>query len=441
MRWRFTGAKIEMNSSAELEAQITQAGGWPRRYTVVALLALATAICYVDRVNISIAIIPLARERGYDAAASGLVLSSFFWGYIGPQMLGGWLADRGGGKRVLTIGVLLWTLGTLLTPAAAGVSFGALMAMRAVLGLGESVHFPTVHSLAARWTIASERSRAISLYVSGVSFGTAVALLASPAIVLSLGWPAVFYISGMLGVTWLVVWLLKAADVPEKCAGMTAQELAMIEADRPQAPLAESIPWTAILREKNVWAIVIAHVCNNFGGYIILLWLPSYLHKIFGVPMERLGSYSIVPWIAAFCVGNLSGWIADGLRKRGMTMTGVRKLMQSTAFILGAVPMLLLPLADSALLATVLITIATGGAAFGVAGFAANHLDIAPRYAGILMGLSNTFAQLPGIVGVALTGFIVKLTHSFAGAFYLIAVIYMVGMTCYLAMGSGERRF
>jgi MFS transporter, ACS family, solute carrier family 17 (sodium-dependent inorganic phosphate cotransporter), other len=429
-----------MNSSAELETQIAQAGGWPRRYTVVALLALATAICYVDRVNISIAIIPLAHDRGYDAAASGLILSSFFWGYIGPQMLGGWLADRFGGKHVLTIGVLLWTLGTLLTPAAVEISFGALLAMRAVLGLGESVHFPTVHSLAARWTISSERSRAISLYVSGVSFGTAVALLASPVIVLSLGWPAVFYISGVLGAIWLVVWVIKAADVPEKCAGVTAHELAMIQADRPQAPLAESIPWAAILREKSVWAIVIAHVCNNFGGYIILLWLPSYLHKTFDIPMARLGSYSIIPWIAAFCVGNLSGWIADGLRKRGMTMTGVRKLMQSAAFILGAVSMLLLPLADSALLATVLVTIAIGGGSFGVAGFAANHLDVAPRYAGILMGLSNTFAQLPGIIGVALTGFIVKLTHSFAGAFYLIAVINMVGMTCYLAMGSGERQ-
>ncbi len=428
------------NSATRLQIKIAQTNTWPRRYTVVSLLALATAVCYVDRVNISIAIIPLARDRGYDAAASGLILSSFFWGYIGPQMLGGWLADRFGGKRVLTVGVLLWTLGTLLTPAAAEISFAALLVMRAVLGLGESVHFPTVHSLAARWTISSERSRAISLYVSGVSFGTAVALLASPAIVLSLGWPAVFYISGILGAIWLVVWLFKAADVPEECAGVTAQELAMIQADRPQAPLAESIPWAAILREKSVWAIVIAHVCNNFGGYIILLWLPSYLHKTFSIPMERLGSYSIIPWIAAFCVGNLSGWIADGLRKRGMTMTGVRKLMQSAAFILGAVSMLILPLADSALLATVLVTIAIGGGAFGVAGFAANHLDIAPRYAGILMGLSNTFAQLPGIVGVALTGFIVKLTHSFAGAFYLIALINMVGMTCYLAMSSGERR-
>jgi MFS transporter, ACS family, solute carrier family 17 (sodium-dependent inorganic phosphate cotransporter), other len=102
--------------------------------------------------------------------------------------------------------------------------------------------------------------------------------------------------------------------------------------------------------------------------------------------------------------------------------------------------MLLLPWANSALLATILVTIAIGGGALGVAGFAANHLDIAPQYAGILMGLSNTFAQLPGIVGVALTGFIVNLTHSFAGAFYLIALIDAVGMACYLTMGSGERQ-
>ncbi|MBV8774673.1 MAG: MFS transporter [Deltaproteobacteria bacterium] len=214
----------------------------------------------------------------------------------------------------------------------------------------------------------------------------------------------------------------------------------MINADRPQAPLAESIPWAAILREKNVWAIVIAHVCNNFGGYIILLWLPTYLHRIFNVPIERLGNYSIVPWIAAFLVANLSGWVADNLRKRGMNMTAVRKLMQAVAFTLGAVPMILLPLAHSPLVATILVTVATGGAGFGVAGFAANHLDIAPRYAGILMGLSNTFAQLPGIVGVALTGFIVNLTHSFAGAFYLIAAVYVVGMICYLTLGGGERR-
>jgi len=428
------------DSSLQLEAELPRESAWPRRYTVVVLFALATAICYVDRVNISIAIIPLARDKGYDAAATGLILSSFFWGYIGPQMLGGWLADRFGGKRVLAAGVAIWSLGTFLTPPAAEISFGALLLMRVLLGLGESVHFPAAHSIAARWTIASERSRAISLYVSGVPFGTVVALLVSPMIVLSLGWPSVFYISGALGAVWLVAWMIKAANDPEDCPGVGPQELAVIRADRPAAPLAKSIPWGAIFRERAVWAIVIAHVCNNFGGYIILLWLPTYLHQTFAVPMEHLGTYSIVPWIAAFCVGNLSGFIADALRKGGMPFTTVRKLLQGAAFTFAAVPMLVLPAANSPLVATILVTIALGGAALGVSGFAGNHLDVAPQYAGILMGLSNTFAQLPGIVGVALTGFIVKATHSFAGAFYLTALIYIIGIIFYLRMGSGERK-
>src|SRR5260370_4101192 len=146
--------------------------------------------------------------------------------------------------------------------------------MRVLLGLGESVHFPAAHSTAAGWRIASERSRAISLYVSGVPFGTVVALLVSPMIVLSLGWPSVFYISGALGAVWLVAWMIKAANDPEDCPGVGPQELAVIRADRPAAPLAKSIPWVAIFCETALWAIGSAHVCINFVAYIILLCLP-----------------------------------------------------------------------------------------------------------------------------------------------------------------------
>ncbi|MEA2680353.1 MAG: transporter, family, solute carrier family 17, partial [Candidatus Binataceae bacterium] len=164
----------------ELDGARANTGEWPRRYTVVVLFALATALCYIDRVNISIAIIPLARAKGYDAAAKGLVLSSFFWGYLWLQLFGGWVADRFGGKRVLAAGVALWSLATFLTPPAASISFGVLLAMRAVLGAGEALNFPAVHSIAARWTIGSERARAISLHFSGVAFGTIIALLISP---------------------------------------------------------------------------------------------------------------------------------------------------------------------------------------------------------------------------------------------------------------------
>jgi len=413
---------------------------WPRRYTVVALFALATALCYIDRVNISIAIIPLVRDKGYSEVEKGLILSSFFWGYLWPQMLGGWMADRFGGKRVLAAGVALWSIATFLTPVAASISFGALLLMRALLGAGEAVNFPAVHSLATRWTLESERARAISLHFSGVAAGTIVAQLMTPQIVLAAGWPSVFYLSGALGAVWLIAWWLKAANDPESCIGVRAAEMAVIRSGRPESPLAESIPWGRILHEKAVWAIVIAHLCNNFGFYILLLWLPSYLNNTFGVPMARLGKLSVIPYVAAFIMQNSSGWIADTLRRRGVPLTLVRKSLQSAAFIVGALPLLVLPMAGSAAVAVTLVTISLAGTGLGAGAFAVNHLDVAPRYAGILMGLSNTFATIPGIVGVAATGFILQTTHSFSAAFYLTTVIYLIGLVCYLALGSGERK-
>jgi MFS transporter, ACS family, solute carrier family 17 (sodium-dependent inorganic phosphate cotransporter), other len=414
---------------------------WPRRYTVVALFALATALCYIDRVNISIAIIPLASAKGYDAAAKGLVLSSFFWGYLWLQLLGGWMADRFGGKRVLAAGVAMWSLATFFTPPAASISFGVLLAMRAMLGAGEALNFPAVHSIAARWTIESERARAISLHFSGVAFGTIIALLVSPLIVISWGWPAVFYISGALGIVWLVAWQIKAANGPEECSGVSAGELALIMSERPtEVGLADRIPWGRILREPAVWAIIVAHLCNNFGFYIILLWLPSYLTRTFGVPMERLGDFSVVPWIAAFIMQNTSGWFADGLHKRGMHLTTVRKLLQCSAFVIGGLPLLVLPMARSPEVAVALVTLSIAGTALGAGGFVVNHFDVAPRYAGILMGLSNTAATVPGIIGVAATGFILEATNSFSAVFYLTAIIYAVGALCYFAIGSGDRK-
>jgi hypothetical protein len=139
-------------------------------------------------------------------------------------------------------------------------------------------------------------------------------------------------------------------------------------------------------------------------------------------------------------VGNLGGWIADGLQRRGFRMTGVRKTMQTIAFGSGAVAMCALPAANNALQAVTLATLSLGGSALGLSGFGVNHLDVGPRYAGILMGISNTFATLPGIVGVAAVGFIVQATGSYSGAFYLAAAIYMVGLVAFDLWASGERR-
>jgi ACS family sodium-dependent inorganic phosphate cotransporter len=413
---------------------------WPRRYTVIGLFFLSTVICYIDRVNVSVAIIPMARDLGYSPSTQGLVLSAFFWGYIVSQLLGGWMADRFGGKAVLAFGVACWSLATFLTPVGAALSFPLLLCARALLGVGEGVNFPAIHSLAARWAPARERARALALSYTGIFLGTVLALLASPPLILKYGWPTVFYISGALGALWLAAWAVKGGNGPEDARGVSVAELDLILSDRPALTRPQSIPWAAIIRERAVWAIVLAHVCNNWGFYILLLWLPTYLHRALHVPVERVGEYSLVPWAATFVVGNLAGWLSDAMRARGWSVTAVRKTIQTGGFALGAMPLLFLPGVTSPAAAIALITLSACCGAMSLAAFGINHLDVGPSYAGILMGISNTAATVPGIVGVAATGFILELTGSFSAVFYLTAAVYLIGLTGYLAWASGEQK-
>jgi len=412
----------------------------PRRYTIVALYFIATMLCYVDRVSISVAIIPLARRFDYAAGAQGLILSAFFWGYFCTQLVGGWMSDRFGGRRVLGAGVAIWSLATLLTPQAAAISFPLLFAIRVVLGLGEGVNFPAIHSLTARWMLVSERARSLSLNFSGMYLGTVLALLASPMIIAAFGWPALFYISGAAGLVWVVAWMLAAADRPEDSRHISPAELAAITSTRNAEARAGRVPWVKIAREKAVWAIVLAHFCSNFGFNILLLWLPTYLHHSFGVTVARVGIYSIVPWIATFVVVNSGGWLADAMLLRGTSVGATRKLMQSCAFGIGALPLLALPAARTPGAAIALITISAAANGLGLAAYGVNHLDVGPTYAGVLMGISNTIAAIPGIIGVAVTGFIVQASGSFAAVFYLIAAVDVIGLLGYLRWASGDRK-
>lgn len=428
-----------MNKPAPISEPTVPRSHWPRRYTVVGLFSLATVLCYVDRVSISIAIIPLAHDFGYDAAAQGLILSAFFWGYLWPQLAGGVMADRFGGRRVLALGVAVWSIVTILTPVASA-TLGLLFAARFVLGLGEGVNFPAIHSITARWTLARERSRVISLNFSGMYLGTVMALLASPPIIVALGWPWLFYLSGALGILWVATWLATVDDTPEHSERIRPEELAAIVSGRPEAPAAVAIPWKPIFREPAVWAIVLAHFCSNFGFNILLLWLPTYLDRTFHVPLARVGIYALVPWIATFAASNGAGWAADWMRWRGVPVGTVRKILQSASFLGGAIPLIALPAMSSPWAAIALVTVSAAFNSVGLAAYGVNHLDVGPRYAGVLMGVSNTIATVPGIVGVAAAGFILKATGSFDAVFYVIAAVYLIGMLGYVRWASGEVR-
>lgn len=413
----------------------------PRRFILVGLCFFSTFICYIDRVNMSVAIIPMADEFGWNQTTKGIVLSSFFYGYLATQVLGGWLADRYGGKAILGFGVLWWSIFTLLTPPAAAVSLTVLFVARVGMGLGEGVAFPAIHNLFARWAPVQERARFVSLNTSGIPLGTVGALFLTPMIVLAWGWQWVFYCFGLLGFIWFAFWYMLAANSPESHPSIHVSEAQFIRSNTPLVQKNDTTPWGLLLSKAPTWAIIINHFCSNWGFYVILTWLPTYFKQALGADLSKVGIYTVLPWLVMFIMGNVAGWTADTLIKRGFSITFVRKLMQSIGFFGAATFISFVGSATTIPQAVALMCCALGTGAFALSGFGVNHLDIGPRYAGILLGFSNTAGTIPGILGVTLTGMILDATGSWQLVFMISAGIYVFGALVWLLFATGERVF
>lgn len=399
---------------------------WPDWYTVVLLCGAAVFISYIDRTNISVAAIAMQEQFKWDETTKGYVLSSFFVGYLLLMIVSGALANRYGGKIVLGVAVIWWSLFTVLTPPAAMLSLPMLIASRIALGLGEAAVFPASINMLARWVPVASRSRATAFFSSGLSLGTMVSFPLTGWLVRDFGWPVPFYLFGAVGFVWAAVWFTKVGGgrgIPEE-----------------SATASRSIPWRALLSTPAVWGIIVAHFCSNWCLYVMLAWLPSYFKTTFGLSLANAGLLSAAPWAAYFVMANVGGWWADRLIRNGRSTTFVRKLMQVSALVGIATCMLLLPLAGSATTGMILMCCAGGTMSLCLSGFAANPFDVAPRYADVVWGLSNTFGTMPGIFGVAVTGWLVDQTGSFNAPLMLTAAVSVVGAIVYLTIGSGERK-
>jgi ACS family sodium-dependent inorganic phosphate cotransporter len=413
--------------------------GRPRRHTVVFLAFLSVFVCYIDRVNISVAIIPMAEDLGWSMSRQGTVLSSFFVGYLLLQIVGGRLADRFGGKVVLATGVLAWSLFTILTPPAAFLGFGILIAARIAMGMGEAVTFPSIYSIYGRWVPLNERSRAVGLTNSGIPLGTVFALVVTPYIVESLGWEWAFYLFGAVGAVWFVFWQRSVTATPEQHPDVSSEERATIEAGTQVAAAGESPPLMDFLKLPAVWAIIVAHFCNNWSLYVLLSWLPTFVNKGLGVDYSAVGWFTMIPHVASFVFLNVAGNISDRLISSGMDVGRVRKVMQTIGFGGIATALLIVGEVETAWMAIAVMATGSALGAFVTGGFAVNHMDIAPRHAGTLMGITNTAGTIPGIIGVFVSGLILEATGSWALVFQVAAGVTLFGLVVFLLFSSGKK--
>lgn len=417
------------------------------RVKVVAMLALALALCNADRVVMSVAIVPLSLARGWSRSFSGIVQSSFLWGYLISPIAGGALVDYYGGKAVMAWGVALWSLSTFLTPWAADTSLGMLLFARAMLGVAEGVALPCMNNMIARWFPQTERAMAVGIAMAGFQLGNAIGLTLSPILMSRAGIFGPFVIFGLCGFLWVLVWLSAISRTPDLSRQISKYELDYIMKDRKNSlagekkPKASKIvpPFRRLLSKMPTWSLIVANAMHAWGFFVILSWMPIYFNSVHHVDLRQAAWFSAVPWTMMALTGFFAGMWSDMLIKNGTSVTLTRKIMQSIGFIGPGIALIGLALAKGPFTASAWLSLAVGLKSFSHCGFLVNLQEIAPQYSGALHGLSNTAGTFAAIIGTVGAGFFVELVGSFQGFILLTSVLYILSALFYNTFSTGER--
>ncbi|XP_069000369.1 sialin [Embiotoca jacksoni] len=444
------------------------------RYTLALLSFYGFFVVYSLRVNLSVAMVGMLNnthqastnhsgsvcpaagspaERKYNSTAhvynwdsetQGWILGSFFYGYILTQIPGGYLAGRFGPKWLMGFGILGTVVFTLLTPVAADLGACYLIAVRVLEGIGEGVTFPAMYTMWAAWAPPLERSRLLTVTYIGAQMGTVIALPLSGEICFYLDWTYIFYIFGAFGLLWFVFWAFLAFDSPNTHPRISERERLYItrSLENELSTSAGHIPWRAIVTSSALWAIIVAHFSYNWTFYTLLTLLPTYMNNVLGFSIQQNGLLSALPYIGCAVSAIVSGQIADYLRETCLYRTvTVRKSFSIIGMIGPAV--FLVAAGFTGCNYTLAVTFLTLSCAFGgvsASGFNINHLDIAPSYAGILLGITNTFATIPGMVGPVIARALTtnNTIEEWQTVFYIAASINLFGAIVYTMLGRGN---
>jgi MFS family permease len=383
-------------------------------WLALALLVISVAINYIDRTNLSVAAPGLRTELRLSPAQLGLLLSAFFWTYASFQIVSGWLVDRYDVNWVFGAGFLMWSMATAATGFVGG--FGALFALRLVLGAAESVAYPAYSKIIATRFSEHRRGLTNALIDAGSKTGPALGTLIGGLVIARFGWRSLFLILGFGALLWVPLWV---AWAPRAQAAGTSH--------RHEGP-----GFGRILRERSAWGTFFGLFSINYAFYFLITWLPTYLvmERHFSIPMMAVvGS---VPLWGLAASATFNGWFSDHLIMRGATPTRVRKSFAATGLLLCT---LVLPAAivNSPWMCIALLTAAC--LSFGLC--TANHWAITqtiagPSAAGKWTGLQNAFGNLAGVAAPWATGVIVAATGHFFYAFLAVSVVLVVGALSFL---------
>lgn len=446
----------------------------------------------LDRVAMSVAILPIAAEYHLTDSIKGQISSIFSIGYGLTIIPIGLLVAIASPRLIMGIGVTLWSLATFGTPFAASfievthTTVGAseiesiattanfvvsntlpLLFIRSIMGAAESVVLPATQRILANWVPSSKKSIAVATIFSGFQLGTVSAYLVSPWVMENLGgWRGLFYVYGMIGAIWLIPWIIFSQDRPEHLIEQHSasnsqystqkfneiEGTAFVESWKNALTVINDAPWSTFFKSKAVWAMTIAHAANNWGLYNMLSWTPTFYAEQYDLNVRDSAFLSIFPSIAGAIAGLSAGLIADKIISSysedddfDTKRTNIRKAFQGLALLGPAACLLTLSsnIPDSPFTAQALLMGTVGFQAFNAAGYGSSPQEKAgEKWSGLLYSITTLPGVVFGSLGVFLTGQILDATNQdWSQVFSVNAAIDVVGALAFIALYNSKKEF
>lgn len=379
------------------------------------LLTISILINYIDRGNLAVAAPLLKDELHLTNTQLGVMITAFFWTYTVVLAFSGWIVDRLNVNWVLAAGFALWSLATAATGLVHG--FALLLAFRMLLGLGESVAFPSYSKMIALNVPEQHRGIANAMIISGMSLGPAVGTYACGMAMASYGWRPVFILIGLASLIWLVPWMRFKPKTIAHRAGVMA-----------------SASTLRVLGQRNFWATAVGQFCCNYPFYFLIVWLPLYLVRERHFTMQQMAKEASLFYVVYAVLAPAIGWTSDAFVRRGVDVTIVRKTGMGVGHALVALGVLACGVGDPQISFAGLMVMAVGSGFVGPNIYVFTQTLAGPSMAGKWAGLQTCVGNVAGVVVGPLTGWIVDRTGHFGSAFPVCAGIEVFGGICWVLL-------
>ena len=408
----------------------------PELFRLAILLALSIFINYIDRGNLAIAAPLMKDDLGLSYSQLGILLSCFFFAYAPFQIVSGWLVDRFPVNWVLALGILLWSAATLGTGLVHG--FKLLLTMRLVLGIGESVAYPSYSKIISRHFSESQRGRANSFISAGQASGPAVGTLLGGMLLAHAGWRLFFVVFGIASSLWLVPWL-KFLRNPTPLGGV-----GILPTGDPLLPGASGIPIgkppdepvsasiLQILEQRSAWGTFLGLFAYNYVWYYFITWLPTYLIRERHFSIQAMSAVTGAAFFVLAASALASGWLSDRWIAAGATATRVRKTFTGGGPLIASSILFVGIVADQRIAAVILIIVCIGLGMCTSNLWSVTQTLAGPATSGKWTGLQNFTGNLAGWIAPALIGLIVQHTGNYFWVFVITSGVSLVGAAAWI---------